>query len=64
MSVQRLTSYTDSSYPQPLPGPLGEGPRPTDPQAAVISALWLLAAWSPTTAPGWRAAFVLDDPSP
>ncbi|MGI5242673.1 hypothetical protein [Dactylosporangium sp. CA-139066] len=61
--MQRLTSYTESWNRRPLPGPLGAGPPPTVPQAAVISALWLLAAWSPATAPGWRASFALDDPS-
>ncbi|MER7274435.1 hypothetical protein ABT369_08270 [Dactylosporangium sp. NPDC000244] len=55
--MDRLTSYTDAYQPQPLPGPLAAGPRPTDPQAVVLAAVWLLAAWSPAAGPGWRADF-------
>jgi hypothetical protein len=61
--VERLTSYTDSWNRQPLPGPLAGGPPPTDPQAAVVSALWLLAAWAPAATPGWLAGIELDAPA-
>lgn len=61
LPVDRFTSYTDPWHPHPLPGPLGAGPLPTDPQAVVLAAVWLLAAWSPDAAPGWRASFAAAD---
>ncbi|MEU8119022.1 hypothetical protein AB0C21_09970 [Spirillospora sp. NPDC049024] len=57
--VELTTAFTDAWHRQPDPANRPDGRRPSNPQWVLVSALWLLAAWTPETAPGWASTLVL-----
>jgi len=58
--VEMATAFNDSWH-RPDPRFRPGDRRPSNPQWVLISALWLLAAWTPESGPGWASKFVLNE---
>ncbi|WP_141579741.1 hypothetical protein [Actinomadura sp. WMMA1423] len=57
--MEMATAFTDAWHWQPDPADRPDGRDPSNPQWLLVSALWLLAAWTPESAPGWASTLVL-----
>ncbi|MFD9502500.1 hypothetical protein [Streptomyces sp. NPDC060035] len=57
--VELATAFNDAWHRQPDPADRLDGRRPSNPQWVLVSALWLLAAWTLESTPGWASTLVL-----
>ncbi|MFE2022413.1 hypothetical protein ACFW9O_30700 [Streptomyces sp. NPDC059499] len=58
--MELATAFNDAWNRQPDPADRPGGHRPSNPQWVLVSALWLLAAWTVESTPGWASTLVLD----
>lgn len=58
VGVELVTAFNDAWYRQPDPAGWADEGRPSNGDWVLVSAVWLLAAWSGESAPGWEPAFV------
>ncbi|MFF0450737.1 hypothetical protein ACFYT4_30855 [Streptomyces sp. NPDC004609] len=58
--MKLATAFNDAWHQQPDPAERPVGRRPSNPQWVLVSALWLLAAWTRESTPGWASTLVLN----
>ncbi|WP_328885309.1 hypothetical protein [Streptomyces sp. NBC_00316] len=61
--MELATAFNDAWHQQPDPAGRPDGHRPSNSQWVLVSALWLLAAWTPESTPGWASTLVLNETS-
>ncbi|MET7365626.1 hypothetical protein ABZS61_07295 [Streptomyces sp. NPDC005566] len=59
--MELATAFNDAWHQQPDPADRPDGRRPSNPQWVLVSTLWLLAAWTPESTPGWASTLVLNN---